>query len=30
MAHYALIDSNNIVLNLITGVDEDVTQVQEI
>jgi len=27
MAHYALIDSNNIVVNLITGVDEDVTQV---
>jgi len=26
MAHYALIDSNNIVVNLITGVDEDVTQ----
>ena len=27
MAHYALIDSNNIVVNMITGVDENVTQV---
>lgn len=27
MAHYALIDSNNIVVNVITGVDETTTQV---
>jgi hypothetical protein len=26
MAHYALIDSNNIVVQVITGVDEDVIQ----
>jgi hypothetical protein len=26
MAHYAFIDSNNIVVKVITGVDEDVTQ----
>jgi hypothetical protein len=26
MAHYALIDSNNTVVSVITGVDEDVTQ----
>ena len=26
MAHYALIDSNNIVVKVITGVDENVTQ----
>jgi hypothetical protein len=26
MAHYALIDSNNIVVNIITGVDENVIQ----
>lgn len=27
MAHYALIDSNNIVVKVITGVDENVTQI---
>lgn len=27
MAHYALIDSNNVVVHVITGVDEDVTQI---
>lgn len=27
MAHYALIDSNNIVTSVITGVDENITQV---
>ena len=27
MAHYALIDSNNIVVSVITGVDETVTQI---
>ena len=27
MAHYAFIDSNNIVVKVITGVDEDVTQI---
>jgi len=26
MAHYALIDSNNIVVKVITGVDENITQ----
>lgn len=26
MAHYALIDSNNVVVNVITGVDENITQ----
>ena len=26
MAHYALIDSNNIVVNIITGVDENIIQ----
>jgi len=26
MAHYALIDSNNIVVKIITGVDENITQ----
>ena len=26
MAHYALIDSNNVVVNVITGIDETVTQ----
>jgi hypothetical protein len=26
MAHYAFIDSNNIVVKVLTGVDEDVTQ----
>ena len=26
MAHYALIDSNNIVVNVITGVDENIIQ----
>lgn len=26
MAHYALIDENNIVVNVITGVDENITQ----
>jgi hypothetical protein len=26
MAHYALLDENNIVINVITGVDEEVTQ----
>jgi hypothetical protein len=26
MAHYALIDSNNIVVQVITGVDENITQ----
>jgi len=26
MAHYALMDSNNVVVKVITGVDEDVTQ----
>lgn len=26
MAHYALIDSNNVVVQVITGVDEDVVQ----
>jgi hypothetical protein len=28
MAHYALIDSNNIVVNVIVGVDEDVIQTE--
>ena len=28
MAHYAFIDSNNVVVNVITGVDEDVTQLE--
>jgi len=27
MAHYAFIDSNNVVVNVITGVDEDVVQI---
>jgi len=27
MAHYALIDSNNIVVQVITGVDENITQI---
>lgn len=27
MAHYALINEDNIVVNVITGVDEDVTQI---
>lgn len=27
MAHYALIDSNNIVTQVITGVDEDIVQI---
>jgi len=27
MAHYALINSSNVVVQVITGVDEDVTQV---
>ena len=27
MAHYAFIDSNNIVVNVIVGVDETVTQI---
>ena len=27
MAHYALINENNVVVNVITGVDEDVTQI---
>jgi hypothetical protein len=27
MAHYAFLDSNNIVTEVITGVDEDVTQI---
>lgn len=27
MAHYALMDSNNIVVKVITGVDENVTQI---
>ena len=27
MAHYALLDSNNIVVQIITGVDETVTQI---
>jgi len=27
MAHYALIDSNNVVVQVITGVDETVTQI---
>jgi hypothetical protein len=27
MAHYAFLDSNNIVIEVITGVDEDVTQI---
>lgn len=27
MAHYAFIDSNNIVVKIITGVDETVTQI---
>ena len=27
MAHYALINSNNVVVKVITGVDEDVTQI---
>jgi len=26
MAHYALLDENNIVINVITGVDENITQ----
>lgn len=26
MAHYAFIDSNNVVIKVLTGVDEDVTQ----
>ena len=26
MAHYALLDENNIVIQVITGVDEDITQ----
>ena len=26
MAHYAFLDSNNVVVKVITGVDEDVTQ----
>jgi len=26
MAHYAFIDSNNVVVKVLTGVDEDVTQ----
>jgi hypothetical protein len=26
MAHYALLDENNIVINVITGVNEDITQ----
>jgi hypothetical protein len=26
MAHYALLDENNIVINVITGVDEDIVQ----
>lgn len=29
MAHYALIDEDNIVQHVITGVDEDVTQIDE-
>jgi len=29
MAHYALIDSNNTVVNVITGVDENVIQTDE-
>lgn len=27
MAHYALLDANNIVINVITGVDENITQI---
>jgi hypothetical protein len=27
MAHYALLDENNYVINVITGVDEDITQI---
>ena len=27
MAHYALLDENNIVINVITGVDENITQI---
>jgi hypothetical protein len=27
MAHYALLDSNNIVVKVITGVDENITQI---
>ena len=27
MAHYALLDENNIVINVITGVDEDILQI---
>jgi hypothetical protein len=27
MAHYALLDSRNVVVQVITGVDEDVTQI---
>ena len=27
MAHYAFIDNNNVVVNVITGVDETVTQI---
>jgi len=29
MAHYALIDQNNIVVKVIAGVDENVTQIDE-
>lgn len=29
MAHYALLDENNVVVKVITGVDEDVTQTDE-
>ncbi len=29
MAHYAFIDSNNIVVKVIVGVDEDVTQIDK-
>lgn len=29
MAHYALIDSNNVVVKVITGVDEDATQIDK-
>ena len=27
MAHYAFIDSNNVVVKVLTGVDEDITQI---
>jgi hypothetical protein len=29
MAHYALLDENNIVVSVITGVDEDIVQINE-